>query len=270
MAAAPESFIGGLIVWIGPHLERSRWVRTARYALPVLAAAATGASGKCSGVASVAWLIVAVVLLALAAAGEALRDSYRGRLRQRQEDGAAGQIVALRDALSPIAEAIADMHTLTEPARRERVNGIAQRSADALALVMHNISGFRSVVYRQDDAMNSLEVLARAGRSEREPQGFTRGDERGNAAFATIERREPCFVRDVDNDDEVAGLEGAYSGTRTGYRTFIAAPIADRQRTYGMVTVDAPNPGDLLRSEQHLVMLVADMLAIAFASVHGL
>jgi GAF domain-containing protein len=53
-----------------------------------------------------------------------------------------------------------------------------------------------------------------------------------------------------------------------GYRTFISAPIADRQRTYGMVAVDAPKPGDLLRSDQHLVMLVADLLAIAFASIH--
>ncbi|WP_082947650.1 GAF domain-containing protein [Mycobacterium sp. E2479] len=267
-AGAPESFLGGLIVWIGPHLERSRWVRTARYLLPVMAAAATGLSGQSHGAASVVWLGVGIALLALAATGEIFRDSYRSRLRQEQEEGAAGQIVALRDALSPIAEAIADMHTLTESARRERVNGIAQRSADALALVMHGIPGFRSVVYRQDDPMNSLEVLARAGRSEREPQRFTRGDERGNAAFATVERREPCFVRDVNNDDEVAGLDGAYSGTRTGYRTFIAAPIADRQRTYGMVTVDAPNPGDLLRSDQHLVMLVADLLAIAFASIH--
>ena len=48
-------------------------------------------------------------VLALAAAGEILRDSYRSRLRQQQEEGAAGQIVALRDALSPIAEAIAGL-----------------------------------------------------------------------------------------------------------------------------------------------------------------
>lgn len=65
----------------------------------------------------------------------------------------------------------------------------------------------------------------------------------------------------------MATIDGAYHGTRIGYRTFISAPIADRQRTYGMLTVDAPNPGDLLKSETHLVMLVADLLAIAFASV---
>ncbi|WP_197079935.1 GAF domain-containing protein [Mycobacterium haemophilum] len=264
----PQSFLGGFVVWIGPHLDRARWVQTVRALLPVGAASAIGIAGKFHGVAAGVWLGIGTVILATVALIDLVRESYRSLLRHRQEESAAAQIVALRDALSPIAESIADIHTLADAARHERANGIAQRSADALALVMQGIPGFRSVVYRQDNAMSALEVLARAGRSEREPQRFERGDKRGDAAFATVERREACFVRDVNDDEEVAGLEGAYSGTRTGYRTFIAAPIADRRRTYGMVTVDAPNPGDLLRSDQHLVMLVADLLAIAFASVH--
>lgn len=184
------------------HLDRSRWVQIIRGLLPVAAAAAIGIAGRVHGVAAWIWLGIGVVVLAIMALVDLVRESYRSRLRQRQEEDAAAQIVALRDALSPIAESIADMHSLAEPARRERANGIAQPSADALALVMQGIPGFRSVVYRQDDAMNALEVLARAGRSEREPQRFTRGDDRGNAAFATVERREACFVRDVNDDDE--------------------------------------------------------------------
>jgi hypothetical protein len=226
--ANPQSFWGGFVDWIGPHLDRSGWVRFAYLVQPVAVATAIGIASKVHGVAAWVWLGVGVGILGLTACVQVLRESYRAHLREQNDNAAAEQLVALRDALRPIVESIADIHTLPEDTRRERVNNIAQRSADALALVMQNgIPGFRSVVYRQDDAAGVLSVLARAGRSEREPHEFRRGDDRGNAAFTTIERREPCFVRDVSDDAEVAELEGAYSGTRTGYRTFISAPIAD-------------------------------------------
>ncbi|OBB20748.1 hypothetical protein A5761_04395 [Mycolicibacterium setense] len=254
--------------WIGPYLDRSPWLRGAHIVGPIAAAGAFGGVDVTEGGVQIGLLIGGVVILAAIATADVLRERYRGRLRKQDNTAAAAQMVALQSALRPIVESIADMHTLPIATRRERVDNLAQRGADALALVMR-VPGFRSVVYRQDDDPGVvLSVLARAGRPGREPQEFRRGDDRGNAAFNTVEQREPCFVRDVNDDKEVAAAAGAYSGTRVGYGTFIAAPIADKQRTYGMVTVDAPTPGDLLRSDQHLVMHVADLLAIAFASIH--
>jgi GAF domain-containing protein len=265
----PETFWGGFMLWIGPHLDRSKWVQAVRVVFIGGAAAATGIAGKVHGVAAGVWLGVGVLMLALTACIEILRESYRSRLRDQDNDTAAAELVAVRSALRPMVESISDMHSLQKAARRERAHNLAQKGADALALVMQNgIPGFRSVVYRHDAAVTVLSVSAWAGRPDRIPGEFRRGEARGDAAFAAIERREPVFVRDVEDDDEVAALGGAYSGTRVGYRTFIAAPVADRQRTYGMVTMDAPNPGDLLSSDQHLVMLIADLLAIAFASVY--
>lgn len=265
----PEPFWGGFMLLIGPHLDRSKWVQAIRVVFIGGAAVAAGIAGKVHGVAAAIGVGVGALLLVLIACIETVRELYRSRLRDQDNDAAAAELVAVRSALRPIVESIADMHALQKVARRERAHNLAQRGAEALALVMQNgIPGFRSVVYRQDAAATVLSVSGWAGRPDRTPGEFRRGDARGDAAFAVIERREPAFVRDVEDDDEVAGLEGAYSGTRTGYRTFISAPIADRQRTYGMVTVDAPRPGDLLSSDQHLVMLVADLLAITFAMVH--
>jgi hypothetical protein len=265
----PEPLWGGFVLWIGPHLDRSKWVLAVRVASTAGAAVAVGIAGRVHGVAAAIWVGVGALLLALIAFIEIVRESYRSRLRDQDDDAAAAVLVAVRSALRPIVESIANMHSLYKVARHERANNLAQRGAEALALVMQNgIPGFRSVVYRQDAAATVLSLSGWAGRPERTPGEFRRGDARGDAAFAAIERREPVFVRDVEDDDEVVGLEGAYSGTRTAYRTFISAPIADKQGTYGMVTVDAPRPGDLLSSDQHLVMLVADLLAIAFAMVH--
>lgn len=266
---ADQPFLRGLMLLIGPYLDRSVWAHVIRVLLTVGVAVAAGIAGKVNGVAFGAWVAGGAVLVALLAAIEIIRESYRSYLREQDNDTAATELVAVRTALRPMVESIANMHTLPKATRRERALNLAQRGADALALVMKDgTPGFRSVVYRHDTAATVLTVSGWAGRPGRAPGEFSRGDPRGDAAFATVERRDAVFVRDVQDDHEVAGLEGAYSGTRTGYRTFIAAPVADTLRTYGMVTIDAPNPGDLLPSDQHLVMLVADLLAIAFALVH--
>lgn len=268
MAEADDGgFWGELLDVVGPVVDRSVWVRVAHIAGPAIAAINFSVASNVDGAAAWIWTFAGAATLLAIVVVDAIGDQYRSALRQQGTTAAAAQLVALRDALRPIVEAIADMHTLAPRLREERVHSIAQRSAAALALIMHTVPGFRSVVYRQQDDAGTevMSVFARAGRSEREPHEFRRGDERGDAAFRTVEHREPCFVRDVNDHDEVANLDGAYSGTRVGYSTFISAPIADRQRTYGMVTVDAPKVGDLLRSDQHLVMLVADLLALALA-----
>ncbi|HEY5855728.1 MAG TPA: GAF domain-containing protein [Aldersonia sp.] len=175
--------------------------------------------------------------------------------------------VTLHDTLQPIAEELADMQTIPKEFRRERAIQIAQRCVDGLRLVLHDVQGLRAVVYRVDEAGDTLRVIARGGRSESVPGDFVRGDERGDAAFATLVERQACFVRDVDDAADVANRVGAHSGARRSYRTFIAAPVVDRLNKYGMLAVDAPTPGDLLDGDQHTVMLVADLLAVAFASI---
>lgn len=263
--ARSPSFWGGFVDWVGPYLDRALWIRVLYVLAPTIAATPIGLAGIVSGRGRVVCLFLGGLLLLLMALAEAVRQVYGKHLRESDDADAAARVVTLRDALRPIATAIADMQTSPKDRRRDRANEIAGRGAEALALVMVRITGLRSVVYREDGDV--LTVLECRGRSERMPQPFRRGNPRGDAAFLSIERREPVFVHDAEDGDAVAAADGAYHGSRIGYRTFISAPIADQQRTYGMVTIDAPNPGDLLKSDTHLVMLVADLLAIAFASV---
>jgi GAF domain-containing protein len=182
--------------------------------------------------------------------------------------------VSLREALRPIAKSIADMQTLmSEGDRRAKAETIAVQCADKLKLVMHEVPNFRSVVYRRNEAGDTLSVVTFAGRSETlAPEDFSKDDPRGKAAFATLKCKAPIFVRDVTDADEVAKLNATlpgvvYEGPRAGYKTFIAAPVVVGQSEYGMITVDAAEPGDLLGSEKYLVQLFADMLAIAVASI---
>jgi hypothetical protein len=253
---------------LGPPLDRSIIWRSLGILLPGVAAAAFGIGANVHGRAVWWWNGAGIVLLVGYTILDWLRELYRGRVRLIGDTAAATLVVSLRDALRPIAEEIADMQTVLKDVRRARANGIARLCADALKLVMKDVDNLRCVVYRMNSDGDVLGVLAWVGRSDTgPPREFRRGDQRGDAAFQTIEQREPCFVRDVNDQAEIAALSGVYQGTRSGYRTFISAPIVDNQHNYGMVTVDAPLPGDLLHADRHLVMLVADMLAIAFASV---
>lgn len=257
-----------VVDWVGFRLDRSILWRFMGVLIPAVAGGAFGIGTNVHGHAVWWWDGAAIALLIAYTILDWLRELYRGRLRQISDNAAATLVVSLRDALRPIAEEIADMQPLLKPTRRERANGIARRCADALKLVMKDVRQLRCVIYRMNGDGTVLEVLEWVGRSGASPpREFRRGDARGDAAFHTIEQREPCFVRDVNDAAEIAALPGVYQGTRSGYRTFISAPIVDSGHSYGMVTVDAPEPGDLLLADKHLVMLVADMLAIAFASV---
>jgi hypothetical protein len=128
---APERI--GFVDWIGPHLDRSGWLRGAHIAGPVIAAGAFGAAGNVDGAAAWLLLVAGVVVLALIAGVDVLRERYRGHLREQDNSAAAAQLIAVRDALRPIVESIADMHTLPIETRQERADNLAPRSADALA-----------------------------------------------------------------------------------------------------------------------------------------
>lgn len=164
----PEPFWGGFMLLIGPHLDRSKWVQAIRVVFIGGAAVAAGIAGKVHGVAAAIGVGVGALLLVLIACIETVRELYRSRLRDQDNDAAAAELVAVRSALRPIVESIADMHALQKVARRERAHNLAQRGAEALALVMQNgIPGFRSVVYRQDAAATVLSVSGWAGRPDR-------------------------------------------------------------------------------------------------------
>lgn len=260
-----QRFWDGIVDHVGPYIEQSPTLSGLYVVAPTLAAVPIGVASLVDGSARMWCLIGGGVALVAVTAAEVLRQVYSRHRQESAVTSAATAVVALRGSLRPMAKAIADMQPLPRDKRRDRVEDIAHRAVEALNLIMAHISGIRSVVYREEG--DTLRVVTHLGSREREPQDFERNTDRGDAAFETIARREPCFIRDVTDEDEVKAMPGAYSGTRSGYRTFISAPVFDNQNTYGMVTLDAPVPGDLLPTDKHLVMLVADMLAISFASV---
>lgn len=56
-----------------------------------------------------------------------------------------------------------------------------------------------------------------------------------------------------------------YEGSGEGYQTFISVSINDGTNAYGMLTVDAPTPGALVKLDVYVLEVVSNLVAIAFA-----
>lgn len=258
---------------VGPRLDESWRVKLFHVAAPVgsVVCLTLGQDREDGG--DWLWVIGGVLLLIATGAIDLLRERYRARSRQLGIDAADALRVALKDALQPVAEMLSEMQSMTTVRSKGHLKHVADQCCQGLKLLLKDVH-LRAVVYQIDDrrastrTMSKLAVQGRS-RSGPPPQPFVEGTARGDAAFETVDSLVPCFVEDVDDAAEVAAMDGAYYGTRNGYKTFIAAVITDGTTQYGMVTVDAPVKGDLLKSDQELVMLLADLMAVAFAAADG-
>lgn len=165
--------------------------------------------------------------------------------------------IAMKDALQPVAELIADLPSKTPKDRERGLEAIANQAASALTLLLKDVDRVRAVVYRLDDA--GMSHLAYHGRGDT-PNPFLNSTERGRLACEMVANGANHFEPDISK-----ASSDAYRGTGNGYETYISASICTGSNGYGMVTVDAPNANDLVDTDRQIVCLVADLLAVAFA-----
>ena len=177
--------------------------------------------------------------------------------------------VTMKDALQPLAEMIADMELLSRRAERvAMLKSVATHSVAALKLIFTDIERARATVYRLAES-GDMECVSYLGRGEGvQPQPFRRQTQRGEQALAMVRGGGDLLIRNID-DVEIASdgkvVSPDFRGSRSGYKTFISCSITNRDKRYGMVTLDAPQAGDLSDTDKQLVGLMADLLAIAFA-----
>lgn len=186
--------------------------------------------------------------------------------QNREGEVAEGQRlrVAMKDALQPVASLIAAMPYQDSETRQAQLKVVATQTVSALVLLMPNVDRLRAVIFALSPDHQAMLPMAYFGRGST-PSPFEAGTVRGDRALALVEQRgEALYVEDLDEEQPEE-----WEGSGADYKTFISAPISNGEFAYGMLTVDAPLAGSLGLSDKDTVMLLADLLAIAFAEAES-
>ncbi|MPZ64154.1 MAG: hypothetical protein GEU83_01035 [Pseudonocardiaceae bacterium] len=224
------------------------------------------AQGARGGV-QVAWLTAGAVLTAVAV-GLPLLERYKAR---RQRDQLAVQavrteqqvLVAVQDTLDPFVNLLARITTVRtseerEPLRAAAIVGLLEAGAQLIGPDRVRVS-----FYELDPG--PPRVLRPSpfsvGRAIPPTQVFTEGTVLGDDVLGLVERGEHRFVADV-----AATPPRGWPDTEHAYRTFISSSVGTEATRYGMLTVDAENPGDLGSSDVPFVRFLAGLLAAALGA----
>jgi putative methionine-R-sulfoxide reductase with GAF domain len=202
-------------------------------------------------------ICVSVAGLALSGVVEHSRRKTRDSL---SSEGGSFQL-ALEQGFVPSLEDLAKMVGKPHGNRQRDYQRVIDNASQVLSISFP--SKVRVVVYRSTDASvgsRELAVETHTGRRGK-PKPFTEGDGgRGDAVFDWLTSGAPLFVADLT----VEQLPG-WQGSGKGYKTFISAPITVDGMPRGMLTVDAPTPGDLDETDSSLVESLAALVGVAFA-----
>jgi transcriptional regulator with GAF, ATPase, and Fis domain len=222
-------------------------------------------AGVFGGTPDLRLVLTGIVAFVVAAALGVLREWSQRWVDRGQRSAAANLRIAVKDALRPVAEQIAEMQSLTPGQRRTRLPQVAQQVAGSMDLLLRDIDGLRTVVYELKDGGARMEHIAYQGRGDK-PGSFQRSPGgKPDPAFEALELNESRLVHDVLLEKR----RGRKQHSLEGYRTYIAVPIVVGASGYGMLTLDAPQANSFTETDRYLCEFVAELLGIAFASANS-
>jgi transcriptional regulator with GAF, ATPase, and Fis domain len=168
--------------------------------------------------------------------------------------------VALGDTLEPLMSQLADMAQVDDVERRE----IAHEMVTAVLNSVTNLVGpdrTRACWFILDNDGDMLRCKSFTGRAGRSRTTFRRGQPAGDTALLMLDQDKFFFCRDTAVDAPT----GFASHKPHDYQTFISVPVRTARTIFGMITVDAPEPGDLSEDHVTVVRVLAQTLATAMA-----
>ena len=236
----------------------------------VVAAATSPLAASLMRSASGGWFAVLVVTQILATAVAAGVPLWRQRVAVRSEATAEERElearvetrVALNDALDAI------LRLLGTIALEEDVTEREQRRAQAVPLVLLTAAEFigpdraRACWFRLDAGPpTTLVPDSAAGRSGSPTTTFVAGTPSGDAAIGLVLADEDLLCEDVEADPP----PGWDLSKERDYRTFISVSVIAGDTAYGMLTLDAVEPGTLDVEDMALLRLMAGVLAVALS-----
>lgn len=186
------------------------------------------------------------------------------RAKKRESAAAEREIEArtqtrleMNEALDPIVRTLATSANNNVVGLRREVLSLVTKTAAEIIGPEH---GTRSCYF--DLQPGPPKTLAptdyHAGRLGSTRSIFEEGTEDGDAAIAMVESNGHRLCTDVTVDPPPG-----WNDKERDYKTFISVAVVGGDSAYGMLTVDALNPGDLEQRDVDLLTVMAGLLATA-------
>jgi GAF domain-containing protein len=171
--------------------------------------------------------------------------------------------IQIADVLRPLAETLAKMPSLSRTERRQQCESMKRGVVDAAAELLGPDRSRAGWFEYRDDRPPRLVPVAELRRGREDPQRteFVQGTPEGDSALDLLENDTTRFCPDV----ELEPPPGWSSDRHSSYRTFISAGVVADGHKFGMLTLDALEPGDLTNNDVYAMSLLAKLLAAALA-----
>lgn len=212
------------------------------------------------------WTLGAVAASVTAAGVPAYEQIRKERLRAQAQraavDAAVAMQVTMNDALDPIVRQLGRVATAGGRREREALQGGMVAMVVDSAAHLAGSGRVRASVFRFAPGAPRVLVPAQySGRVDDPLEPVTEGTAEGDLVFGMIRHNHHLFCPDLDAEPP-AGWRLTAPQT---YKSFAAVPVAAGQNAFGMLMVDALEPGGIRRTDVPLIRLLAGLLADALA-----
>jgi hypothetical protein len=198
-----------------------------------------------------------------AEADQLRRDAEERRVlaEQSEEKARADMRVRLAESLAPLIWHMGNIATERDPGKQaELCRATAVRVVNAAVVL--GPQRVRACWYDlQVGSRKTLVRMEQAGRTSRLPACFEAGTTAGDVLIQLICQDDEKLIPDT----LIEPLPGWQQLDQDDFRTFMVAPVIAGRLAFGMLTVDAPEPGDLTKEDLDLLRLLAGILATSLA-----
>lgn len=181
---------------------------------------------------------------------------------QLAEDVLTTTHAALSGAFVPLLRVLAQIEEAENEARRSRLRAAAIASVVHAAPAVLGPDRTRACYFALEYEPGGLARLRFHSSAGREDEPRTRFDPQtpsGEAAMKMVVEDGHTFCEDTELSPPPGWEDHPHQ-----YRTFISVPVRGDQIIVGMLTVDAPSPGDLsIRRDLPILLVLARILAVS-------
>lgn len=241
------------------------WVAVAAicvFLAPAAGIAASGASGGRALGLVVAQCVLTVCAFLIPQVRQLRAEQREVSAEAREVEARTDARVAINDALEPIVTLLGNLALEPSTSERELLKEKAVTLVLTTASTLIGPERSRACWFRLEGGpptrLVPTEHVGRAGSATTE---FVEGTPGGDAAIDMILADQDRLCEDIEESPP----PGWDTGKVRDYRTFISVSVIAGDTAYGMLTLDALEPGDLTTEDMGLLRLMAGVLAAALS-----